>query len=411
MKDLSKQFVCCAFLAAALFFPCTVEAQDSMPVIEPVVEVNLPSSESPIVQDLPVVEPITVLETPEVYSEFEAVEFPEVVEVNPIIECDLNGIPVTESPEPAGNEQCVVVKKSPIGCMEGIKILPQDEVWMVNARDCLCGEIDLSLVGVSQFVGNELVQRELGQLTAAHASGDELVTVLYVHGNMTDEEYAIARGLQVYRNAFAKKAHCHGPVRYVIWAWRSEQEQPRPYPDYLVKSDRSLRVGETFAATLNEFSDRNMIVFGYSLGVQVVLSAFDSPILHGRELDTSRYQLAFAAPAINAKFMACNSLASWDTPVKQTYVFTNRKDRAIKAAQAIIRRQNPTEDATIAGLSNAGKLNVGAVTEVDVFGETGRFHSIERYTRSGSLQSIMANLVNEVGGNKMAAKADPLIVR
>ena len=256
-------------------------------------------------------------------------------------------------------EQCIVVKKSPLGCLEGIAILPQDEVWLLNARDFLCGETDLSKLTVSQIVGGELVSRELSDLTSAHASGDELSTVLYIHGNQTSKEFAIARGLQVYRNALAKKAHCHGPVRFVIWAWKSEQEKVRFYPDYLVKSERSVRLGETFAATLNQFSDRNLVVFGYSLGVQVALSAFDSPLLDSRIGDPTQYRAAFAAPAINANFVAYNSLSSgYESPIKQTLVFTNRKDRAIRAAQAIIRRKNPTKEATVAGLSDSGRLNI-----------------------------------------------------
>ena len=408
MKDLSKQFICCAFLITVCCLPNVGLAQDSMPTVESVVEVIVNTDQ------LPVVEPMTKLEMLEASERFEFTESPEVVSGieygNPIIECDVNGMPVSDGLNSGTDEQCVVIKKSPIGCKEGIKILPQDEVWLVNARDCVFGEVDLSMVRVTQFVGNEMVQRNLRQLTDAHASGDGLVTVLYIHGNMTNKEYAASRGLQVYRNAFEKKANHHVPVRYVIWAWKSEQTLPRYYKDYLVKSNRSLLVGETFAATLNQFSDRNIIVFGYSLGVQVVLSAFDSRILDRRPGDASRYQLALAAPAINAKFVACNSLARMNSPVQQTFVFTNRKDRAIRAAQAIIRRKNPTEEATIAGLSDAGKLHVGHVTAVDVFCETGRFHSIERYTRSMTLQSIMAKLVNTVDANKKAAFASPLML-
>lgn len=308
--------------------------------------------------------------------------------------------------EAGGGEQCVVVKKSILGCMEGITVLPQDEIWFMNARECDGAETDLCRLKVSKLVGSDLVERDLSQLTAAHASGDEFTTVLYIHGNQTNEEFAMARGLQVYRNAFATKAHLRGPVRYVIWAWKSEQERVRFYPDYLVKSDRSVQLGETFAATLNQFSDRNMVVFGFSLGVQVVLSAFDSPQLDPREGDPTRYQVAFAAPAINSKFVACHSLKAFGvTPVQQTLVFTNRKDRAIRAAQLIIRRETSTKEATIAGLSDAGKLNIGAVTAIDVFEESGRFHSIERYTRSGTLQTMMANLVNEVASMKSSPNA------
>ena len=297
--------------------------------------------------------------------------------------------------------QCVTVRKSVLGCMEGIEILPQDEVWMIDARDVLCGETDVGLLKVSRLVGNDLVCSELSELTASHASGDDRATVLYIHGNQTNEVYAIARGLQVYRNAFATKAHCHQPVRYIIWAWKSEQEKPRAYPDYLIKSQRAVMLGETFAATLNQFSDRNLIVVGFSLGVQVTLSAFDSRLLSSREGDPTRYQLALIAPAISADYVARHSLAfGGQTPVAQTFVFTNRKDRAIRAAQAIIRRRNPSEAATIAGLSDAGKLNLGHVTSIDVFPESGRFHSVERYTRSETLRSVMGDLINKAVASK-----------
>lgn len=420
MTDSRKQFFSCALLIIACCLPRVVFAQQPSSVFEApvVVESSSISEPLPIVEPLPVAGPV-LFQSSDASAEFQIMESPENItgmeyEIeygNPIIECDPDAVPISENHFSEINEQQFTVKKSILGCMEDITILPQDEVWMINARDCICGETDLSRVKVNQLVDSEMVHRDLSQLTAAHSSGDDLVTVLYVHGNMTNEEYAIARGLQVYRNAFAQKAHCRGPVRYVIWAWKSEQEKTRFYPDYLVKSDRSVLVGETFAATLNQFSDRNMIAFGYSLGVQVILSAFDSPNLNPREGDPSHYQLAFAAPAINAEFVACNSLrCGRDTPVQKTFVFTNRKDRAIRAAQAIIRRKNPNEEATIAGLSDAGKLDVGPVTAVDVFGETGRFHSIERYTRSETLQTIMANLVNAVATHKSSVVADPITV-
>ncbi len=311
-------------------------------------------------------------------------------------------LPVTST------EQVVTVKKSVLGCLEGITILPQDEVWFVNARGYTSGETDLSCIPVYQLIDSDLAPRDLSTLMTLHESGDDLSTVLYVHGNQTDEEFAIARGLQVYRNSLTTKADCRGPVRYIIWAWKSEQEKTRLYPDYKIKSERSLHVGETFASTLNQFSDRNLVILGYSLGVQVVLSAFDSPNLDPRMDDPTHYQVMFAAPAINAKFVACNSLRTncKNSPVENSVVFTNRKDRAIRAAQAIIRRENPYDKATtIAGLSQAGKLDVGNVSEVDVFEETGRFHSIERYTRSETLQNVMINFVNTVSANKTAAIA------
>lgn len=298
--------------------------------------------------------------------------------------------------------QKVVVRKNVLGCLETISVLPQDEVWLVSARSYLCGETDLSRLCVCRLENNQFVPSTFGSLTQAHASNDAKSTVFYVHGNQTSLEYAISRGLQVYRNSLATKAQCRGPVRYVIWAWKSEQEKVRYYPDYLAKSQRSVLVGETFAEALNRFSDRNMVLFGYSLGVQVLLSGLDSKACDPRPGDGSKYQVAFAAPAINANFLARHGLCQTESPVARTYVFTNRKDKAIKVAQAIVRRQTSFPDTSIVGLSASGKLNVGPVEPVDVFGETGRFHSIERYTRSDTLQLKMAGLVNEVASRRGA---------
>ena len=311
-------------------------------------------------------------------------------------------ISMEEFCESCGDEelQQVVVKKSIFGFLETIDVLPQDEVWLVSARDYLAGETDLSRLCVCRLEHNELVPSTLRNLVQAHSGDDDKSTVLYVHGNQTDMEFAIARGLQVYRNALATKAQLRAPVRYVIWAWKSEQERIRYFPDYLIKSKRSVTVGETFASTLNEFSDRNMVLFGYSLGAQVVLSALDSKILRHRAAEPPQYQLAFAAPAINGDYVASHGLSQMENLVAQTFVFVNRKDRATRAARAIVRCQAATRNATLVQLSQAGKLNLGSVTSTDVYEETGRLHSIERYTRSDTLQLKIASLVNEVAAQK-----------
>ncbi len=298
------------------------------------------------------------------------------------------------------NLQNVIVRKNVLGCLESIKVLPQDEVWLVSARPYLSGETDLSGLCVCRLENGQFVPSTLDSLALGHASNDAKSTVFYVHGNQTNLTYAISRGLQVYRNALTKKAQCRGPVRYVIWAWKSEQELVRYYPDYLVKSQRSVCVGETLAAALNRFPDRNMVLMGYSLGVQVVLSALDSPSCYDRNSDGTKYQIAFAAPALNARFAATHGLSQIESPVSQTYVFINRKDKAIKVAQAIVRRSTMINEPSIEGLSRSGKLNIGPVKSIDVFRETGRFHSIERYTRSGTMQLTLASLVNEVASQR-----------
>ena len=313
----------------------------------------------------------------------------------------------------ANRQQHVSLSNPCIGQDEHFRILPEDEVWLIDARALFDGGTDLEALKVSQFVDGELVLRSLFDLTIAHASGDSRATMLYVHGNQTDEEWAVFRGLQVYRNALTTQSELRAPVRFVIWAWKSESEKLRRYPDFQIKAERSMQVGETFAATLNQFDDHNLIVFGYSLGAQVLLSAFDSPSLICRVSDPSCYQAIFAAPAINAQFVANHSLRRNETPsiIERSVVFTNQKDRAIRAAQAIIRRQLPGEESTIEGLSSAGKIQIGQVSAVDLTDEAGRGHRVERYTRSDKLQRVVAEFVNRSAAKRKQSPLETHVIQ
>jgi len=288
------------------------------------------------------------------------------ITVEPLYENEV--IEVADPTSAVNAPQQFVLRNPCLRVRESFTVADQDEIWFVSARDFIDGETNVEGLKVSQAVDGDLKLRSLTDLTGAHQSGDQLSTLIYVHGNQTDEDFALFRGFQVYRNLLATTAGSRVPVRY----------------------------------TLNQFSDQNMVVFGYSLGVQVLLSAFDSPDFHPRPNDPTQYQVMFAAPAINPKFVACNMLKPGCkfVPIERSMVFTNRKDRAIRVAQTIIRRDNPTEESTIIGLSNAGKLNVGSVMEVDVFEEAGRFHSVERYTRSETLQSVTADFLSNVASQK-----------
>ena len=328
-------------------------------------------------------------------------DFPEVIEVvgEPVYESE-----VVEVVDANVCQQELLIKNPCHNRDERFIIREGDEVWFVDARALINGERDLERLKVFQFTDGQRTPRLLSELVEAHGNHTEGATVLYVHGNQTDEEYATLRGFQVYRNTLTNPTTPRVPVRFVIWAWRSEQEKVRLYPDFLIKSQRSITVGETFAATLNEFPDRNVVVLGYSLGVQVLLSAFDSPCLMRRTNDSTRYEAIFVAPAINPKFVADHSLMrnnQSQSIIKNSFVFTNRKDRAIRAAQSIIRRERPGEATTITGLAQAGGLDVGHLTEVDVSDEAGRLHNIRRYSMSEKLQRVVIQSVNRSAANRM----------
>ena len=336
-------------------------------------------------------------------SESEIVyQYPQVVEMigEPVYETE-----IIQSANASVGPQELSIENPCLKVHQQFTIREGDEVWFANARNFIDGETNIEALQVSQFLDGQLAPRCLSDLTNAHETCDEGATMLFVHGNQTDEKYALLRGLQVYRNALTSLATPRVPVRFVIWAWKSDREKFRLYPDFQVKSKRAVLVGETFAATLNQFHNRNLVVFGYSLGTQVSLSAFDSPTLRKRPYDSTQYQLIFAAPVINTQFVASHSLMAQQSEsiIENTVVISNRKDRAIRAAQSIIRRQSPAVELTIKDLSQAGKLNVGSVTEVDVFEEAGRLHRVVRYSQTETLQRIVTQCVNRASTKRVDA--------
>ena len=92
-------------------------------------------------------------------------------------------------------------------------------------------------------------------------------------------------------------------------------------------------------------------------------------------------------------------------------MLTNRKDRAIRVAQAIIRRQLPGEESTIEGLSSAGKIQIGQVSAVDLTDEAGRGHRVERYTRSDKLQRVVAEFVNRSAAKRKQSPLETHVIQ
>jgi len=146
-----------------------------------------------------------------------------------------------------------------------VSVRAQDEIWLVSARRQQ-GQCQLTL---QRLIDGQWIPTCMEELTFAHAVDQQRSSMVYVHGNRTDGEYARSRGLQFYENVFNAGAQS-GPVRFVIFAWRSERERIRPASDFNVKLDRSVELGSTFARFLDQFPDRRMVLSGFSLGGQVV---------------------------------------------------------------------------------------------------------------------------------------------
>jgi len=274
-----------------------------------------------------------------------------------------------------------------------IEVCSRDDVWLVSARDSHCHPSDMSLLECSRLVNGCWQSEELANLTDDHAQDKAKVTMIYVHGNRTNLKWAKSRALQFYDNSL--RSCERPPLRFVVFAWKSEAEKARIIQDYKIKSNRSVTVGKAFYELLDHFDDRKMLLGGFSLGAQVVLSAMSEAELRTPSTTKAgQYQVAVIAPAINSDFSRA-SLAIYpqNSLVRHTDVFVSQEDCAVKVSEAINRRTNSSGF----NITDLVDYQGGASVSVhDITCEVNRRHSIDNYGRSVSVVSRVCDLLNEV---------------
>ena len=278
-----------------------------------------------------------------------------------------------------------------------VNVRSQDEIWLVSARQQnQCG------LSLQRLVDGQWVAANMAELTESHAVDSQKSSVVYVHGNRTDDRYARSRGLQFYENIFNSES-CSGPVRFVIFAWRAEREKIRLSSDFNVKLQRSVDLGCAFANFLNEFNDRQMVLVGFSLGGQVVLSGLAQLHAQGQfsSYHAGKFQVALITPALKASD-ALNSVAPLplNPAAAKTVVFVNRKDNAIRAAKLIAKATSEQPAVTLEQIASQPVCEmINPVFIEDITAETTGCHSIVKYSaRSSRIKTVLKEMADEARG-------------
>ena len=278
-------------------------------------------------------------------------------------------------------------KNKPV-CVSG-----SDEVWLVSARNSHLAPYDLSALEVSRLENSKWIKSDIDELVQRHTIDKTRVTMLYAHGNRTDLGWATSRGLQFYENSLLNTGVDRPPVRFVLFAWKSEAEQLRPLPDFDVKSARSVILGHTFGSLLSQFHDRDMVLCGFSLGAQVVLSGLANPELQYTP-NVGRYKVALFAAALDSTHPRSDlTELPYNSIVEQTEVFVNRDDRAVKAAQWINRRRAPSCTTTLRQLAGLGFNVPNRIHINDVTDQVSKRHSIVGYGLAPKTHRGLADLL------------------
>jgi hypothetical protein len=149
---------------------------------------------------------------------------------------------------------------------------PQDELWLVSARQC-CDvgpgvEPELHaqrLNGDSQWQPADI--HELYQPTT-----DEQILVVFIHGNRVPSEKAAPEGQSVYRMLTAGVDDAT-PIRFVIWSWPSAQVRG-PLKDVRIKAQRTDLAGYCLAWVLTRLPENQHVsLLGYSFGARIATGA------------------------------------------------------------------------------------------------------------------------------------------
>jgi predicted alpha/beta-fold hydrolase len=280
-----------------------------------------------------------------------------------------------------------------LGIRESVEVCPEDEIWLVDARESHLCPSDLSLVEVKRFENDNWNPSTLEELATHHLLDPSKETVVFIHGNQTDDRWSLTRGIQVYRNLF-KSRYARKPVRLIIFQWRSERESVGFLRDYYVKSWRSVQLGTTLALTLGKFHDRNLTIIGYSLGAQITLSAMQQEdLIH--LAGGYGYRIALIAPALDCDFttLSTNSY-SFASVIDQLEIFYNSMDRVLRAHDRICEREFGRHYVTLQKFVQMQIMSLGHVQQYDVAREVGKRHCIVRYSSSATVQSGINRLIS-----------------
>ncbi len=151
---------------------------------------------------------------------------------------------------------------------------PQSQIWIVSTRSAPhSGTLDDALDCLKYWRRADDCQWEPTSAESFHESYNaDVPTVLFIHGNRTDSDDAVAKGMAAYRSI----GSCIGdrPMRFVIWSWPAEKMCRHVREDTMLKADYSDVNSYYLARWLNQMPPGAKIsLTGHSFGPRIISGA------------------------------------------------------------------------------------------------------------------------------------------
>ncbi len=225
----------------------------------------------------------------------------------------------------------------------------------------------------------------IDEFVAAHAGDVGRLTIIYIHGNRTDYQWAVTRGKQVYQQIFGCCSQ-RPPVRFVIWHWPADPSR-RYTRDLRQNAFRAPIEGQHLGWFLSQTDPGRPIgLIGYSLGAQVVLTGLEQT---ARAVGTladgvSQRRVAIIAPATNCAWPNCCQKQLVADQFQKMVVINNASDLALRAYAAFCRHRNHCSGHK--GVTGIAALYGENIVQYDVSAMVGPKHSIGNYVAPGFVQ-------------------------
>jgi hypothetical protein len=277
-------------------------------------------------------------------------------------------------------------------------------VWLVSTRDAThCGKLDDAPEAIHYWRLTENCQWASADAKQFQADDDTAVpTVVYIHGNRTDADDAVAAGMGVYQ--IIRSEGCPRAFRYVIWSWPADRMCRRSRPDAQLKAAYSDVESYYLATWLNNLRPGVKVsLIGHSFGPRIITGAMH--LLAGGEVagnvmpktavaawtagKRNPVRAVLLAAAVDADALAPDSthglaLSLFD----QVLITCNPCDRALRWYPRLYGRGGPQALGAVGpcGVDSAANLDL-----VDVSGSVGRRHDWRCYCSAPEVSSQWAH--------------------
>jgi hypothetical protein len=260
-----------------------------------------------------------------------------------------------------------------------------DEVWLVSSRQVSCPTVNLTGLKYYRRLENQWVETPAEEFD--RTSHHSRLNVFFVHGNRTDFQWASRRGLQAY-DSFVASQNPGLPIRYVIWAWPSDQVGGL-VTDFRIKAQRANREGHLFGTFLASLpTEERVSLVGYSYGSRIVLGGLQllsGEKLFGRQLDLPE---SYAPPEFRVTLIAAATSNGSLTP-NATY------GHAYPLMDRLLLDRQRRISAMGRGMTGRTLLEDGGerVEQFDFAKEIGHEHSLTGYFCSSRIRNLLKHQV------------------